>query len=95
MEIQVFARSSRRLTLTNAGEKLLFRARTSGHERRPVSDPDADGFSGIVRLGVCFDLLSPSVATVIRDYSLVRPNVEVALAVHRRLLLNARLPRRI
>jgi DNA-binding transcriptional LysR family regulator len=80
MGIQVFARSSRRLALTNAGEKLLFRARELlAINDDLLSDPDADGFSGIVRLGVCFDLLSAGIATLIRDYSLLRPNVEVAL----------------
>lgn len=44
-----------------------------------LQELNADEFTGTVRLGVCFDLLSAGVASIIRDYSLVRPNVDIAL----------------
>lgn len=77
---QVFHRSSRGLVLSRTGEKLLFRARKLlAMNDDLVEDLAASDLSGTVRLGVCFDLMSAGVASIIRAYALLRPNVDIAL----------------
>jgi len=76
----LFVRTGRRLTLTNAGERLLGKARRFlGLNDEIWAEILTPAFTGEVRLGMPYDLVSTCLPPVLKTYAQEYPHVDVSL----------------